>query len=92
MAEREAVYRPSAAEAFEELDPDDQEEVDRIIRNICDDPWIEAPYKVPFMMPPAVAVLYDDGVYWIVYHLPDNTTVDVWMIGKAPDPAPKGAW
>jgi hypothetical protein len=91
MTAREAVYRPSAAKAFEEADPEDQEELDRIIRNICDDPWIEAPYKVPFMMPPAVAVLYNDGVFWIVYHLPNNTTVDVWMIGKAPEPAPRGA-
>jgi hypothetical protein len=91
-ADREAVFRPSAARAFEEADADDQEELDRIIRNICIDPAIQAPFKVPLMMPPAVLTLYNDGAYWILYHLPNNTTVDVWMVGKAPEPPPRGAW
>ena len=86
MADREARALRPAREVFEAATAEDQEHYDRIIRNLCLDPWIEPPVKVKFDVPPVVVQLYNDLEYWVVYHLPDNVTVEVWMIGKAPDP------
>ncbi len=90
--DREAFYRPSAARAFEQLDEDDQRELDRIVQNICINPYIQAPLKVAFPMPPVILTLYNDGAYWVLYHLPTNTRVDIFMIGVAPKAPPRGAW
>ena len=85
MADREPCYLPPASRAFEEASSEDQQELDRIVRNLCENPWIDPPVKVAFLVPPAVVTLYNDGTYWVVYHLPDNRTLQVWMIGKATD-------
>ena len=86
MADRKAFAKRSAREAFEALDHEDQQALDRIVRNLCEEPWIDPPVKMKFDVPPVVVQLYNDQHYWIVYHLPDNLTVEVWMVGKAPNP------
>jgi hypothetical protein len=86
MADRKAVAKRSAREAYEALDRKDQQALDRIVRNLCEEPWIDAPVKTKFDVPPVVVTLYNDKQYWVVYHLPDNGTLEVWMVGKAPNP------
>jgi hypothetical protein len=89
MSDREAVAKISARESYEALDRDDQQALDRIIRNICEEPYIDPPVKVAFPVPPAVVILYNDREYWVVYHIADNRTIEVWNVGKAPvDPSP----
>ncbi|MCH7484844.1 MAG: hypothetical protein IIA90_06820 [Chloroflexi bacterium] len=74
----------AARESYEALGREDQRALDRIIRNLCDEPYIDAPLKIAFPVPPAVIILYNDLEYWVAYHLPDNLTVEVWNVGKAP--------
>lgn len=90
MADREAVAKIAARESYESLSREDQQAIDRIIRNICDDPYIDdTPIKSSFLVAPAVVTLYNDCEYWIVYHIVDNKTVEVWNVGKAPvEPVP----
>lgn len=88
MADRDARALGPAQRVFEDASAEDQEKYDRIIRSLCLDPWIDPPNKVKFDVPPVVVQLYHDTEYWVVYHLPDNVTLEVWMIGKAPE-APK---
>jgi hypothetical protein len=84
MADREAVAKRSARESYKALGQKDQQALDRIVRNLCADPNIDAPVKTKFDVPPAVVNLYNDLEYWVVYRLPDNRTVEVWNVGKAP--------
>lgn len=86
MPDREAYALRPAREAFENASSEDQAEYDRIIRNLCENPWIDPPVKVKFDVPPVVVQLYNDMDTWVVYHLPDNRTLEVWNIGKAPRP------
>lgn len=88
MADREPFFFGPARRIFESASLEDQQGYDRIIRLLCLDPWIDLPVKIKFDVPPAVVSLYHDTQYWVVYHLPDNVTLNVWMIGKSPD-APK---
>jgi hypothetical protein len=86
MADRVAVAKLAAKESFEAMSRQDQQALDRIVRNLCEDPTIAAPLKVKFDVPPAVVNLYNDLDYWVVYHLPDNRTVEVWNVGKGDPP------
>ena len=84
MPDREAYYLSPAREAFERASAEDQRAYDRIVSNLCDDPWIDPPLKSRLVLAPVVVSLYNDTRYWVIYHLPSNT-LEVWMIGKEPD-------
>ena len=57
---------------------------DLIIEDICSDPALDPPLKDHFNVPPVVIFRYHDGARWVVYDLPDEATVRVWMIGQTP--------
>jgi hypothetical protein len=82
---REHFFLPPARRAFDAADPDDQTRFDEIIEDLCADPSLAPPLKIRFDVPPVVITLYNDTQYWIAYDLPDEATVRIWMIGKAPE-------
>lgn len=86
MPERVAYALRPARKAFDGASADIQREYDAVIRSLCEDPHVAPPIKVKFDVPPVVVYLYNDDNVWVVYYLPDDLTVEVWNIGKAPDP------
>jgi hypothetical protein len=56
---------------------------------ICSDPGLDPPLKDQLDVPPVVILRYHDGTHWVVYDLPDDATVRIWMIGRVPaEPRP----
>jgi hypothetical protein len=82
---REEYLFPAAREAFQEATARDKERIEEIIRYLCTDPDLDPPVKEKFDVPPVVLTLYNDTFFWIVYDLPDEATLRVWMIGKGSD-------
>jgi hypothetical protein len=80
----EHYFLPPARRAFEYASAADQEQFDRIFDELCEDPSLNPPLKDRFDVPPVVISRYHDGIYWVVYDLPDEAALRVWMIGKAP--------
>jgi len=81
----EHFFLPAARRAFDNASAEDQRQFDLIIREICEDPSLYAPLKDNFDVPPVVISRYHDGSHWVVYDLPDEATVRVWMVGRAPE-------
>ena len=81
---RQHYFLPPAGRAFDNATADQQRQFDRIIEEICEDPSLDPPLKDRFIVPPVVISRYHDGERWVVYDLPDEATVRVWMIGKVP--------
>lgn len=63
----------------------DRAEIDRLLRNLCVDPWVNHRNKFVLMYPPAVLTLYSDTRFRIIYHLPDADTLKVLVIAPAGD-------
>jgi hypothetical protein len=82
---REEYLLPAAREAFDSLVSRDQERIEEIIQDLCHDPSLDPPLKEKFDVPPVVLSRYNDTFFWIVYDLPDEATLRVWMIGKGSD-------
>ena len=84
---REHYFFPAAREAFDEATLGDQSRIDEIIGYLCLEPGLAPPLKEKFDVPPVVLTLYNDTLFWIVYDLPDEATLRVWMIGKGSEGA-----
>jgi hypothetical protein len=83
MPANDAFFYAPAREFYEdEASGDEQEAIDRIIRNICDNPGIDHQVKFYFPVPPAVFNLYADGEWWVVYHQRGNLAIGVLNIGR----------
>ena len=82
---REHIFLSPARRVFESATSEEQRLFDRIIEEICSDPGLDPPLKDQFDVPPVVVYRYHDGNHWVVYDLPDEATVRVWMIGKVPE-------
>jgi hypothetical protein len=83
---REAILLLPARREFNSIPTEEQDEFSHAIDEICEDPSLDPPVKEQFDVPPVVISRYHDGERWVVYDLPDEATVRVWMIGKAPRP------
>jgi hypothetical protein len=73
---------------LESLEGDDQQEVRRLLDIICQDPFWDNRTKFPFPVPPATATLYESGRFRIVYHVLNNTRINVWGIGRSGENVP----
>jgi len=69
---------------FDGSDLEDQRRFDEIIQRLCEEPGIGTPVTTLFDALPVVVFRHSEGNYRVVYDLPDEATVRVWMIGKAP--------
>jgi hypothetical protein len=87
---REHIFLAPARRVFQNAGAQEQQEFDRIIDEICSNPWVDPPLKDEFDVPPVVIFRYHDGSRWVVYDLPDDATVRIWMVGVAPEaPTPR---
>jgi len=87
---REEVLLRAARLALESVSASDRSRFEEIIGALCSDPGLDPPLKIEFDVPPVVIYLYNDTISWVAYDLPDEATVRIWMIGRAPDqPRPR---
>lgn len=85
MPEIDAYFYSPAVEFYEnEATAEEQDEIDRIIQNICENPGIDNQVKFWFPVSPAVFSLYADARYWVVYHQRNNFTIGVLNVGRGP--------
>jgi hypothetical protein len=68
---REAILSDAARATRANLDQRDREEVNRL--------------KFDYPRPPLTLRILDDGVWQIVYYLPDGATVRIHAISRVPD-------
>ncbi len=59
----------------------EQDELDRIITNICADPRVDDEVKFVFPVPPVMLTIYSDMRFWVVYHQLNNWTISIVNIG-----------
>ena len=86
MANFDAILQPPARRFYDSCNEAERLELDRILDSICVDPFIDNEVKLSFDYAPAVAVLYYDGWFWLVYHAMNNWTLSVLNIGFEEDP------
>lgn len=83
MADLEPFAYGPAAEFYEnEATSDEQDELDRIVGLICDNPGIDHQVKFWFPVPPVVFSLYAAGGWWVVYHQRSDFTIGILNIGR----------
>jgi len=79
---REEVLLNAARRALESAPEIDRARFEEIIRRLCDDPGVAEPIKTLLDVLPLEIFRYNDGDYWVVYDLPDDATVRVWMVWR----------
>ena len=73
MSDLDAFFLPPARQFYDTTAaPDERREIDRIIRLICSDPYVDGDKKESFPYPPAAPVLYHDGRFYVVYDYENN--------------------
>lgn len=72
-----------AVRFLESLEGADRDEVRRLLDLIATDPFWDQRTKFPFAVPPAIVSLYDSGEFKIVYHLVNNSRINVWAIARS---------
>lgn len=83
MPDVDAILRNPARFFYEAASEDEQDELDRIIVNICRDPRVDEEVKFVLPAPPAVLNIYSDKRFWVVYHQLNNWTISILNIGYA---------
>lgn len=74
-----------AEKRYVELEADDRDAIDRIIRQLCDDPAINNETVFAFSVPPIILRLYQDERFHVVFELPHNEALRIHGIGRAGD-------
>ena len=62
------------------LSPEDAQRLDRILREIADDPWTDGRWKFDYSRPPLVARIYRDARLSIVYQLVRYDPDEPWIV------------
>jgi hypothetical protein len=55
--------------------------LDSILNDISVDPYPDDEFKTPFPFPPANALIYTDGRFWMIYEAPEPGTIMVLNMG-----------
>lgn len=84
---REHVLVPAARRAFDAAAPEEQLRFDQIFDALCRDPSAANPVRTLADDIPVTIYRYTEGVYTVVFDLPDPATLRIWMIGKGLDRA-----
>lgn len=67
------------------LSEGEQDEIDRRLALIERDPTVDHVRTFDYPRPPLILRLFDDGVWQMIYYLPDEATVAVMAIANALD-------
>jgi hypothetical protein len=61
-------------------------DINSALKEISDNPFVDAKTKFYYPVPPCVISLYKKDDLWVLYHLNDACTlIEVWNIGKQGD-------
>ncbi|MBI5289919.1 MAG: hypothetical protein HY873_13180 [Chloroflexi bacterium] len=85
MDSRTSRLLPPAETFYVACPEEDRRELDRVLRNLCQDPKVNNQTTFVFAVPPVILSLFRDGRFWIVYHLPNNGELSVLNIGRPPN-------
>jgi len=83
---REAAFSPPARAAYNQLSPEDQAEVSRLVSLIEHDPTTNNPLVTDFIRPPLVLKLLDNGLWQIIFYVVDDATVKIHALAPVIDP------
>ena len=86
MDSRTSRYQRSAEAFLVGASAADRREIERIVRNLCVDPFVNNKTVFWLPYPPAILNVYRDSRYWIAFHLPENGRLSVLNIGHASSP------
>ena len=74
-----------ATRFIEGLGPTDQNDVLGILAAIAADPDYDGRSKFPFPLPGATLSLFDSPLFWVVYDVVDDRTIQILNIGHTRD-------
>lgn len=81
---REAALWGPARRTFDSLSEEDQAEVSRLVSLIEQYPEVDHKTTFNFPVPPLMFRLFDNHVWQIIYYVPDEATVVIRAIDRAP--------
>ncbi|MEX2246321.1 MAG: hypothetical protein WEC75_06510 [Dehalococcoidia bacterium] len=81
MPDYDAILLEPARGFYDMADAALQEKIDRIVRNICTDPFVDLQVKFAFPFPPYTPILYVEDDLYAVYDFENNWTLAIWNIG-----------
>jgi hypothetical protein len=78
------VFLETAREDYLALSEANQATIDGLIDLIRVDPWIDpANHKYRFPTTVFDLIAYDDGVWPVMYHILDDSVVELWAVERA---------
>jgi hypothetical protein len=83
---REAILRGDARRTFDGLTPEDRDDVLAIMRRLETDPTVDNRSTFELPRPPLILRLYDNGIWQLVYQVPDEATVAIFGIRRVRPP------
>jgi hypothetical protein len=82
---REVILLGNAARVRASLMDWEREELDSLLAQIEEDPAVDNRLKFDLPRYPLILKVFDNGVWQIVYDLPDEATVAVYSIARSAD-------
>jgi hypothetical protein len=82
---REHILLAAARRVFAVAIDQDQQRFDEIFSELCVDPSLGNPVPTLVDELPNTVYRYNVEGYYVVYDLPDDATVRIWIIGKGPE-------
>jgi hypothetical protein len=83
---REAAFTRAARAMFGNLDPVDQAEISRLVSPIERNPAVDNRLIFNLPRPPLILRVLDDGVWQVEFYVPDEATVVIRGLARAPRP------
>jgi hypothetical protein len=83
---REAILLGNAPRVRASLPAKERDELDALIASIEEDPSVDNRLKFDLPRYPLILKVFDNGVWQIVYDLPDEASVAIYSIARAIDP------
>lgn len=79
----EFVFVGRARRQYQSLSPEEQDEIDEVIRLLELDPWPDRIGKGQLAAPPLILNAYDDGRWQITYRVVDYRFIEIFAIARA---------
>jgi hypothetical protein len=81
---REHILLAFARRVFAAATEQDQQRFDEIFNALCANPSLGDPITTLLDELPDTVYRYNFEGYYVVYDLPDEATVEIWIVGKGP--------
>lgn len=82
---RTAKLLPGAQEFYNQASPNERIALKLIVDGLCRNPAVDNKTTFAVLVGPAIMTLYADGTWWVLFHLPNDTDLDVMAFGLPGD-------